>query len=211
MPVFNPSQRPRRGCEFARSELGSDDVVDPAATGDHLDAAGAGIAACRRASDTAIGYQITFVEMVRQGTVVGSTYGNHVSALIVVAALMITVNYLLSVAATAGATAASIPSGPGADGGRVHRRAMLPVLASNRATSCQQSSAQRSSSSNFGRWLVERQHHVLATSVPLVVGQQASCSSTWIRACPDAGTAAPIACLRRFGGRPPGSARGDVR
>lgn len=50
--------------------------------------------------DTAIGYQITFVEMVRQGTVVGSTYGNYVSALIVVAALMITVNYLLSVAAT---------------------------------------------------------------------------------------------------------------
>ena len=28
--------------------------------------------------DTAIGYQITFVEMVRQGTVIGSTYGNYV-------------------------------------------------------------------------------------------------------------------------------------
>ena len=27
--------------------------------------------------DTAIGYQITFVEMVRQGTVIGSTYGNY--------------------------------------------------------------------------------------------------------------------------------------
>jgi len=50
--------------------------------------------------DTAIGYQITFVEMVRQGTVIGSTYGNYVSALIVVAILMISVNYLLSVAAT---------------------------------------------------------------------------------------------------------------
>lgn len=50
--------------------------------------------------DTAIGYQITFVEMVRQGTVVGSTYGNYVSALIVIAVLMISVNYLLSLAAT---------------------------------------------------------------------------------------------------------------
>lgn len=50
--------------------------------------------------DTAIGYQITFVEMVRQGTVVGSTYGNYVSALIVIAVLMISVNYALSVAAT---------------------------------------------------------------------------------------------------------------
>jgi len=40
--------------------------------------------------DTAIGYQITFVEMVRQGTVVGSSYGN----------LMITVNFALSAAAT---------------------------------------------------------------------------------------------------------------
>lgn len=50
--------------------------------------------------DTAIGYQITFVETVRQGTVVGSTYGNYVSALIVIAVLMISVNYVLSMAAT---------------------------------------------------------------------------------------------------------------
>ena len=35
--------------------------------------------------DTAIGYQITPVEMVRQGTVVGLTYGNYVPALIVIA------------------------------------------------------------------------------------------------------------------------------
>ena len=41
--------------------------------------------------DTAIGYQITFVEMVRQGTVVGSSYGNYVPALIVIALLMISV------------------------------------------------------------------------------------------------------------------------
>ena len=46
--------------------------------------------------DTAIGYQITFVEMVRQGTVVGSRYGNYVPALIVIAVLMITVNITLS-------------------------------------------------------------------------------------------------------------------
>jgi glutamate transport system permease protein len=46
--------------------------------------------------DTAIGYQITFVEMVRQGTVVGSSYGNYVPALIVVAVLMISVNFALS-------------------------------------------------------------------------------------------------------------------
>jgi len=50
--------------------------------------------------DTAIGYQITFVEMVRQGTVVGSSYGNYIPALIVIAVLMISVNFLLSVAAT---------------------------------------------------------------------------------------------------------------
>ena len=36
--------------------------------------------------DTAIGYQITFLEMVRQGTQVGSSYGNYVPALIVIAA-----------------------------------------------------------------------------------------------------------------------------
>jgi glutamate transport system permease protein len=50
--------------------------------------------------DTAIGYQITFVEMVRQGTVVGSSYGNYIPALIVIAALMISVNFALSAVAT---------------------------------------------------------------------------------------------------------------
>lgn len=50
--------------------------------------------------DTAIGYQITFLEMVRQGTVIGSTYGNYVPALIVIAVLMIAVNFTLSAAAT---------------------------------------------------------------------------------------------------------------
>ena len=50
--------------------------------------------------DTAIGYQITFVEMVRQGTVVGSSYGNYIPALIVIAVLMISVNFALSAAAT---------------------------------------------------------------------------------------------------------------
>jgi glutamate transport system permease protein len=50
--------------------------------------------------DTAIGYQITFLEMVRQGTVIGSTYGNYVPALIVIAVLMIGLNFTLSAAAT---------------------------------------------------------------------------------------------------------------
>ena len=50
--------------------------------------------------DTAIGYQITFVEMVRQGTQVGASYGNYVPALIVIALLMISVNFALSMAAT---------------------------------------------------------------------------------------------------------------
>ena len=50
--------------------------------------------------DTAIGYQITFVEMVRQGTVVGSSYGNYIPALIVIALLMISVNFALSTFAT---------------------------------------------------------------------------------------------------------------
>ena len=50
--------------------------------------------------DSAIGYQITFVEMVRQGTVIGSTYGNYVPALIVIAVIMISVNIALSSAAT---------------------------------------------------------------------------------------------------------------
>ncbi len=50
--------------------------------------------------DSAIGYQITFVEMVRQGTVIGSTYGNYVPALIVIAILMISLNFGLSALAT---------------------------------------------------------------------------------------------------------------
>lgn len=50
--------------------------------------------------DTAIGYQVTFVEMVRQGTVVGSQYRNYLPALLVIAALMITVNVILSGLAT---------------------------------------------------------------------------------------------------------------
>jgi glutamate transport system permease protein len=50
--------------------------------------------------DTAIGYQITFLEMVRQGTQVGASYGNYVPALIVIALLMISVNFALSAFAT---------------------------------------------------------------------------------------------------------------
>ena len=50
--------------------------------------------------DTAIGYQITFVEMVRQGTNIGSAYANILPALIVIAVLMISVNMALSSLAT---------------------------------------------------------------------------------------------------------------
>ncbi len=50
--------------------------------------------------DTAIGYQITFLEMVRQGTQVGAAYGNYIPALIVIALLMIAVNFSLSHFAT---------------------------------------------------------------------------------------------------------------
>lgn len=50
--------------------------------------------------DTAIGYQITFLEMVRQATQVGSAYGNYIPALVVVAILMIAVNFTLSWFAT---------------------------------------------------------------------------------------------------------------
>ena len=46
--------------------------------------------------DTAIGYQVTFLEMVRQGTLIGSQYSNYVPALIVIAVLMIAVNVTLS-------------------------------------------------------------------------------------------------------------------
>ena len=46
--------------------------------------------------DTAIGYQITFLEMVRQGTQVGAQYGNYLPALMVIAVLMIAVNVTLS-------------------------------------------------------------------------------------------------------------------
>ncbi len=46
--------------------------------------------------DTAIGYQITFLEMVRQGTLIGAQYSNYVPALFVIAALMIAVNVTLS-------------------------------------------------------------------------------------------------------------------
>ena len=62
--------------------------------------------------DTAIGYQITFLEMVRQGTVIGSTYGNYVPALIVIAVLMIAVNFALSAAATASNADCGDPRAP---------------------------------------------------------------------------------------------------
>ena len=73
-------------------------VVLPGGEGAHVEAE-------RRAQHlrilwAAIGYQITFLEMVRQGTQVGASYGNYVPALIVIAALMISVNFTLSWFAT---------------------------------------------------------------------------------------------------------------
>jgi glutamate transport system permease protein len=50
--------------------------------------------------DTAIGYQITYLEMVRQGTNAGASYSNYIPVLLVVAALMITVNFTLGWLAT---------------------------------------------------------------------------------------------------------------
>ncbi|HWT47642.1 MAG TPA: amino acid ABC transporter permease [Mycobacterium sp.] len=46
--------------------------------------------------DTAIGYQITFLEMVRQGTLIGAQYSNYIPALFVIAVLMVAVNVTLS-------------------------------------------------------------------------------------------------------------------
>ncbi|OBG22911.1 glutamate ABC transporter permease [Mycolicibacterium celeriflavum] len=51
--------------------------------------------------DTAIGYVITFLELVRQGVQMGTAYSNLLPALIVVAVLMISVNFTLSWVATA--------------------------------------------------------------------------------------------------------------
>ncbi|MGV0605487.1 amino acid ABC transporter permease [Mycolicibacterium sp. XJ1904] len=50
--------------------------------------------------DTAIGYIITFLELVRQGVQMGTAYGNLLPALIVVALLIIIVNFTLSWVAT---------------------------------------------------------------------------------------------------------------
>ncbi|KUI18341.1 glutamate ABC transporter permease [Mycolicibacterium acapulense] len=50
--------------------------------------------------DTAIGYIITFLELVRQGVQMGTAYGNLLPALIVVALLIIAVNFTLSWVAT---------------------------------------------------------------------------------------------------------------
>ncbi|OBI84921.1 amino acid ABC transporter permease [Mycobacterium sp. E740] len=50
--------------------------------------------------DTAIGYIITFLEMVRQGVQMGAAYSNLLPALIVIAVLMISVNFALSWLAT---------------------------------------------------------------------------------------------------------------
>ena len=127
--------------------------------------------------DTAIGYQITFVEMVRQGTVVGSSYGNYVPALIVIAVLMISVNFALSCFATwlerrlrrsrraptpLDAGAIEQEGAPGARGGAGARRLAVQV---------------RTALEELGRRrLVERQHRVLAAQLSNS-GSRSSCAS----------------------------------
>ena len=51
--------------------------------------------------DSALGYQITFAELLRQGEVLGSAYANIVPALMVVALIFILLNFGLSSAAQA--------------------------------------------------------------------------------------------------------------
>lgn len=50
--------------------------------------------------DTALGYQITYVEAVRQGIQAGSAYSNYIPALVVIALVMIVINLGLSRLAT---------------------------------------------------------------------------------------------------------------
>ncbi|MGV0834725.1 amino acid ABC transporter permease [Mycolicibacterium thermoresistibile] len=50
--------------------------------------------------DTALGYQISYLEVVRQGTLVGAAFQNYIPSLIVVAVLMIALNFALSAFAT---------------------------------------------------------------------------------------------------------------
>ncbi|MDQ0864636.1 amino acid ABC transporter permease [Arthrobacter globiformis] len=50
--------------------------------------------------DTALGYQITYVEAVRQGIQAGSAYSNYIPALVVIALVMIAINLGLSRLAT---------------------------------------------------------------------------------------------------------------
>lgn len=49
--------------------------------------------------DSALGYQIGFIEVVRQGMQASSLYRNYLPSLIVVAAIMITINYVLGLLA----------------------------------------------------------------------------------------------------------------
>ncbi|MGV0688276.1 amino acid ABC transporter permease [Mycolicibacterium thermoresistibile] len=46
--------------------------------------------------DTALGYQISYLEVVRQGRIVGTAFQNYIPTLIVVAVLMIALNFALS-------------------------------------------------------------------------------------------------------------------
>jgi glutamate transport system permease protein len=122
---------PIRGGRVTGPALGSDDAQYPAPS-HHVDAPRADLAVGGGAQGHGHRYQITFVEMVRQGTVVGSSYGNYIPALIVIALLMIAVNCAVLAGGAFGAPVAALAAGPrpldaqaieqeGAPGARVER------------------------------------------------------------------------------------------
>ena len=102
--------------------LGPDDAVDPAAAGDHVDVAGADIAAGGRPQ----GLRDRLHDHVPRDGAAGRPVGRGVRqllpALIVIAILMISVNFaLVVVRCVVGRPAASVASGPDAVGSRDHR------------------------------------------------------------------------------------------
>jgi glutamate transport system permease protein len=86
--------------------------------------------------DSALGYLITYVELLRQGRQIGTTYQNLIPALIVVAVIFILVNVLLGALAqklagrlrgrTAGAVRAGAPGGAVGAAGTVGTTGAVP-------------------------------------------------------------------------------------
>ena len=72
----------------------------PVAAGGDRDAARAHLADGGLVKDSALGYLIGYIEVVRSGQQLGSFYGNYLPALLVVAAIMIVLNSALTLLAT---------------------------------------------------------------------------------------------------------------